>query len=354
MIGFFNSEEEFHAQRNKTVGSSDIPVLAGLTAKWDQTPYTLWEEKTGRATGFEGNEFTFWGKLHERNILYKYILDRFGQDIAIEWIQSVMHGENVVQSFDLDCAMNTFARHDEYEFAIAHADLFLAKGDHIQEAKSAKLYAAKRRDDLDYGYSGDDNSINGIPLAVYLQLQWQMMCYNAKTGGVSALIDTSDYREYGPCEPDLKTQEKLLALADRFMWHVTNDRPPKPETFNDVEKMFPRVEEKTIRFSPDYELKPGRTLMDMLRQRQALDEKSKEIEKQLKDIKTAVGLLMTDNKVLETTDGTILATVSQQTKESISLKDLEDQEPEIMKALEETELIKRTSFRKINFRKIKE
>lgn len=360
MIGFFNDKTEFHEQRKRTVGSSDIPVLVGLTAKWDQTPYTLWREKTGRDPGFEGNDATFWGNMHERNILYKYLMDRYGEDLATEWQAQTINGINTTiggslkkSGFEVELHTSTFARHDEYEYAIAHADLFLPNIDHIQEAKSAKFYAAKRRDDLDYGYSGDDNSINGIPLAVYVQLQWQMFCYGAKTGGVSALIDTSDYREYGPCEPDVKTQEKLLALADRFMWHVRNDKEPKPETWKDVEQMFPRVEETAKIVDPSFQISETKTLYDMLLQRQALERKSKEIQERLDDIKKAVGLLMTDNKVLQSPDGTIYATASMQSRRSIPVTEVE-KDAELFAKLNAAGLIKTSEFKKITFKKIKE
>lgn len=360
-ISFFNSREEFHSQRVKTIGSSDIPILAGLKLQYGSTPYDLWEVKTGRKPGFAGNEYTWWGTILEDNVLRKFVSNKFGSDIyGKEFALSRMNGENEFtitgESFDVMTLLsNTVGRNDEHPYAIAHADLWIPSENRIQEAKTARLFSAKRTDDLDKGYSPDDFTINGIPLDVYLQTQWQMFCYGADSqmvAGVSVLIDTSDYREYGLGKIDQKTIDKLVALADKFNWHVVNDKPPAPMTWDDVNKMFPQIQEQASVISFDYVISENNqiTLRDMLFEREKLDKESKKITKKIDDIKNAIGLLIGENKILQSPDGYIIASQTDVTTERVAgIKDMED---EIIELLRKKDLIKESKYRKLTFKRL--
>lgn len=65
-----NTHEEWLAERNKSLGGSDVGAVLGMNAY--ASPYTIWAEKTGKLPPFEGNEWTKLG-----NDLEFYVAQRF-------------------------------------------------------------------------------------------------------------------------------------------------------------------------------------------------------------------------------------------------------------------------------------
>lgn len=365
-ISTFTTEEEFHAHRKKTVGSSDIPTLLGLNAQYGSTPYTLWLEKTGRKPGFEGNERTEWGHRLEPVILAKFVEGFTG--IEESYRRYLESNYNIDGSFTykkrrpepeyetwdtFSFQTKTVAIHPEYDFAIAHADLWIPEIKRIQEAKSGSFFGGLRRDDPDKGYSRDNLTSNGIPLSVYVQTQWQMFCYDAETCGVSALIDTSNYMEYGPWKQEPKLIGKLIELADRFMWHVRNDKPPMPTTWEDYQDLFPRVNKLACVYPLEHKINDDLTLGDMLEVYHRLNSESTKIENKLKDIKKAVGILMGENQVLQTPEGQILvtmATVKKRTPKGV--KEISKVDFDLVKKLYRDGLISVSRYKKPTFKKL--
>jgi hypothetical protein len=365
----FSNESEFHDQRSGTIGSSDIPVLAGLYVKAGKTPLSLWEEKTGRAEGFSGNEATWWGHQHEINIAYRWIYDVYGPEAADRFRIAKIRGDGVV-SLDYeggDVARvynNTHFVHPDYLWATAHPDVLVIDeiGGHIQEIKSTGFFPSIRSEDHVRGYDRHDKGLGGVPLAVYLQVQWQLFCAGITpdegTAGVSVLANTSEYATYGPGTADPRTQEKILALAERFIWHVKNDTPPKPMTWDDVCKIWP-VSEDTALTIPLEEILEARdggsvlTLADMLSEREKIDKRSKEDKARLDEIKNAIGILMGENRVMQTPDGQTIATRADQSRESVSVSDLKKHDPELVERLSNEGVIKSSSFSVLRFKKRK-
>lgn len=359
MITTYSTEEEFHNQRRKTVGSSDIPTLLGLNAKYDQTQYTLWKEKTGRAKPFEGNKYTEWGHRLEPVILGKFVDNLCDEPHGNEYLQNIFKGNNQSISYHngdmIRLESRTCAIHDKYKFALAHADLWIPEILRIQEAKSGSFYGSKRRSDPDAGYDRENLTSNGIPLSVYVQTQWQMFCYDAELCGVSALIDTSNYLEYGPWKKDIPLIEKLIQLADRFMWHVENDKPPMITTWADYEDMFPNVNDTACVYSLDYKLNEnGLSLGDMIEAYHIESEKQRKADEKLKDIKKAIGILMGENRTLQTPEGVVLVTMAHVEKETPKgIKEIEKQFPEFATKLREAGLITQSKYKTPKIRGLK-
>ena len=67
-----NTHEEWLAERNKSLGGSDVGAVLGMNAY--SSPYTIWAEKTGKLPPFEGNEWTRLG-----NDLEGYVAQRFSE-----------------------------------------------------------------------------------------------------------------------------------------------------------------------------------------------------------------------------------------------------------------------------------
>lgn len=337
MITIYKTDEEFHNQRRKTVGSSDIPTLLGLNAKYDQTAFTLWQEKTGRKSSFVGNKYTEWGHRLEPVILAKFL-----EDFSINEKFTPMQ--------------KTCAIHSEYTFALAHADLWIPEIKRIQEAKSGSFYGTQRKDDPDRGYSRDNLTSNGIPISVYCQTIWQMLCYDAELCGVSALMDTSTYLEYGPWERDPKLEGKLLEIADKFMWHVMNDTPPMPMTWNDVQELFPKINDTACVYPLDYKLNENElTIGDMIEAFHVQSEQKRKAEEKLDDIKKAIGILMGENRVMQTPDGIVLVTMASIEKETPKgIKEIRKHFPDFADKLIEAGLVSQSKYKKPTVRKIKD
>lgn len=349
---------DFHGSRSKGVGSSDIPTLALLNLRYGSTPLTLWEEKTGRREGFSGNNRTYWGNQLEglvlREAVYRRERERLlgsAMDPAEIHAQADAIGEEFYKAYLRDRSsgiykVKTECRHPDYKFALAHADLLVDDGaGWIQEAKTTGFMAGRRKDNLDKGYDEEDQGKDGIPAGVFLQVQWQQFCYGVDGAGVSVLIDTADYRQYGPIKADPRTQEKCLALAERFWWHVEHDTPPKPETWEDVQALFPHQTDTTAMIGGDEELK----VLEMIERSKSIKGRIKASEEELDEIKNALGILIGGNSVLATAEGKILAKASERSRESVSLSTIAKKAPEIEARLRELGLVSVSGWRDLRF-----
>lgn len=330
----YTTYTDFTESRTKGIGSSDIPILAGLKKQYDQTPVTLFEEKKGITEGFQGNEQTDWGNLLEPLIVERFLSKHFG-DVRPEFKEIEM----------------TEFFHPEYKYALAHPDMIIVEPDRepfIIEAKSMGYYPGKRDEDPDKGYDEDDFTERGIPADVFLQVQWQMLCSGVNTTFVAALINTNDFRMYGPIMANPRVQEKCLALARRFWDCIEDNICPAPSTFKDIQIIFPKPEAKTKVISGD----ALESVKMMQTQKEDIKKKIKALEDKEDDIKKAFGQLCEGNEVLTDPLGNVLATYKMSSTRSISVKEVEKNK-EIFDLLTENELINETKFPKLSIKKNK-
>lgn len=283
------------------LGASDVPTIALMNLKYGQTPLTLWETLTGRREPWKGNERTKAGSDLEVTVL-KWALEKmdYDQDFITEFLISRLQGKESYKNLH----SWTEAECPGYPFLKAHADLIDVDSEMNVEAKAHGLYGAKRGDDLDKGYDKDDMSANGIPASIYLQLQTQALCYVTPRNRVSAMIDTGIHRLYESIKPHKKTQESILAITERFWWHVEKDKSPKPETWKDIVRLNPNLDKtsKTMISGAD-EIK----VKVMKDRAKFLRTKKTDVESELKDLKNAVGLILGENRTLENDMGDGLA-----------------------------------------------
>jgi hypothetical protein len=175
---------------------------------------------------------------------------------------------------------------------------------YIVEAKSAGFFSAKRDEEKpDSGFSKSEFTANGVPARVFLQVQWQLFTYGVRIAFVAVLIDTGEWREYGPIVADPRVQEKCLALGQRFQILVDSNTPPKPEDWADVATMWPTPIDKTAVIGGDDELR----VREMITRYHAAGEREKLAKAEREDIKNAVGILMGENAYLRSPEGTQFA-----------------------------------------------
>lgn len=374
--------KDFDGARSKGVGSSDIPTLAGLNRHYEprpylntvtgqieklrQTTYTLWRLKRGELRQLASGSRMEWGHRLEPVILSRFLEERIGKDASLSYLAAALRGRSCGALKTL-----TECRMPERRYVLAHADLLMdpapaamapASADGLDavplwpsvivEAKSSGCYAAKRIEGQVFtGYDPDDFSYQGIPDSVYLQVQWQMLAYGVPVAYVAVLIDTGDYREYGPIPAAPRVQERCLALAERFWGLVEEGRPPKPETWTDVSAMWPEPKDTTAMLAGEDEMKAREYVAEY----QRLAAKTKEIETRREELLSAIGIYMGENSMLTTAEGVKLASSwTASTAPSVKLSDVRECDPKLYALLEEGGYISRSSYRRIQPAKIKE
>jgi len=353
---------DFHGSRLTGIGASDIPTLAGFNKGYKreykltrdgslvqlfQTPYTLYLEKTGQVVQVESGERAEWGHRLEPIILAKWIENRYGKADGDAYLAARLRDKSYGPY-----KSQTETRMPGRRYVLAHPDLIVLEGEGINvEGKSTGFYAGKRREGEAFiGYDPDDVSQQGIPDPVFLQVQYQNLSADIPVASVAVLIDTGDYREYGPIISDPRTQEKCLALAERMWWCVKNNKPPKPEVWGDIANMWPTPNEKTAMLGGEEEL-AARALCD---EYWRLGEKIDKHEGRRAEIKKALGVYIGENSILATPNGTKLASSwVQLNAPSVDLKKLKEKEPDIYDRLMGGGYVKQGERRELRPAKIK-
>jgi predicted phage-related endonuclease len=339
---------DFHAERAKGIGSSDIPTLAGFAKQYGQTPYTLYLEKIGEADRKPAGPRAEWGHRLEPLVLSAFVGRHYGEERALDYLAGAIRGRSCGPFKTL-----TECRMPERRYVLAHADLVIdeAPEPYIVEAKTTGYFAGKRREGEAFlGYDPDDLTQQGIPDPVFLQVQWQMLAYGVSVAYVAVLIDTGDYREYGPIRADPRVQEKCLTLAER-LWNCIQARtPPKPETWSDVATMWPLPVEKTAMVGGEDEMKARQYATEYWR----LGERIKTLEAQREELKNALGIYIGENSILQTPEGLKLASSwIQANPESVALKELREKDKALFDRLDEGGYIRRSQRREMRPAKIK-
>lgn len=347
-------DEDFKTGRDY-VGASDLPVLAGLTAKYS-TPLTLWEERTGRREPFAGNNFTKWGHIQETNILAEYVYQKYL--IVYEGDEDRARGKRdnfIIARMRKEDAFGEFRLWTESNYPgrprhVSHTDMidleplgkmmgisFDEESPLLIQAKNSGLMSSKRKNDGLRGYDDEDKTANGIPTSVFLQEQWETYTYGIEQAIVIPLINGNDWRMYGPVLYNKKIVEQLMAIADRFLECVDSDTPPEPKTWKDVIALNPDYDPKKIVIvDPETEVETREMLSDygrITKQIQSLEEKKD-------DIKNAMGLIIGGGARIETEDGTRLASASEIKGRRTVLYSEVKKHPEILELLENTGLVK--------------
>lgn len=302
----FLKDKDF-SQGRRYIGASDVSTIALLNLKYGQTPLTLWEYLTGRKERPKAGIRAHMG--HElEDLALKKGLEKLGYskgyvtDFLITRLQNRVFFQELRSWTEFRCP--------DHPYIVCHPDLIDVNRNRNIEAKSHGFFGALRRDDINYGYDKDDDSVNAIPASIYLQIQTQALCIGNPESYVSALIDNIPHL-YGPIAPHVKTQEKILAICERFWWHVENDKPPKPETWADVIALNPDLdkENKTV-ISGEQEEK----VREMKERAKIIRARQKKDKAELDDIKNAMGLLIGKNAIMENAEGQGLATAFEVTK----------------------------------------
>lgn len=200
-------EAEWHAQRAKGIGASDVPAIAGVSS-W-ATPIDIWQAKVGLTEPTPETALTRWGQLLE--------------PVVAEEAERV-----------LGVKFRRLARAVHYkEWPVLFAHLDRTSSEAILEVKTSMTTK---------GW-GDDGS-SAVPDAVALQVQAQLACADKELAYVAALIGYRDFRTYR-IERDRPLFDDLILPVLREFWTlVETNTPPEPDGSDGygsfVRRRFPR------------------------------------------------------------------------------------------------------------------
>lgn len=188
IINTVQGSADWHSLRDRSIGSSDIPVILGLTKK---TPFQLWCEKMG-----------------------------FGEKVSAYVEEHVMKpGLEVEQKlrdwFHMEYGVKvdpSVVQHDDFEWAIASLDGITKSLDLITEFKNVKQEYHQM---ACYGK---------VPEPYYAQCQWQMFCTDLQN------VHYISHRDPVPAVVIVARDDKFIAdtipKAKDFWQYVVDKIPP--------------------------------------------------------------------------------------------------------------------------------
>ena len=276
--------------RKGGIGGSEITAVLGLDTY--ETPYSLWERKTGRRQSSPDNKFTRAG-----NYLESAVAQMFSDETGLEIYEP--EGKHF--------------RHPEYDFLLGTPDRFvsLKHGDGVLEIKTTQKRGIDREN---------------LPLSWFFQVQWYMGITGKKTGYVAWLSSGIDF-DFIQVEFEAALFQDMVEQAINF-WenHVLANVPPPPIRREDIMKIVGEVKPEAVE-APDEIVRYHETI-------KANKAKIKELEEANDCLIEAVQLLMMEKEVV-TWRGSTLFTWKQQRRKSLDTKELAGSEPELYERLRE-------------------
>lgn len=246
------TEEDF-TRRSKGIGGSDVAPILGLSS-WS-TPLDIYYQKIGAVQRKSPTVQQKIGHLVEERILIPY------------------YEETYDTSVKLGSDIGTIYHKDHHEL-LAHIDGLDEKNNRIIECKSVGRW----KDDTEWGDAGTDE----VPIYVSLQVNHYMEILNIDHATIIVLFAGNIIEEYYL----ERNKGQLEGLTDRVIpklldfWHnnVLKESPPPPKTLSDISLLFPyAVERKKVN--------ANECTFDKIRKFITLDTKTKEIKKEIDDLK---------------------------------------------------------------------
>jgi len=214
LVGSFSPEQL--EQRRKTLGASEIPVVAGYVKF--KSPLALWAEKRGLVATFEGNEFTEWG-----NRLEPVIREKYAEVIGMPVVKldgSIADLDEPWRSCTPDGLVGD---HPNYERGL--------------EIKCRGDYRAE-----DFGDPGTDQ----VPPDVAVQCHWSMDITGLKRWDVATLIGGNRFGLYHLFY-DADIAKALRDIGRAFWKHVEDGTEPPVDSLSATSdfllRRFPKNDE---------------------------------------------------------------------------------------------------------------
>lgn len=274
---------EWLAARSKGIGGSEITAVLGLSPY--ETPFSLWERKTGRRPSMGDNKFTRAG-----NYLEDAVAQMFADATGLE---VYMPGEK------------RHFRHPEHEFLLGTPDRFVSQkhGDGVLEIKTTQ----KRIDKAD------------IPLNWFFQVQWYMGITGMKTGYIAWLSSGVDF-DHVQVSFDAGMFDDMVSQAcDFWQNNVLLDIAPAAINRDDIMKIIGMSKPEAVEAADD-----AVALHEKIKANKA---KIRELEESNDEMIEMIQLAMMEKEAM-TWRGSTLFTWKPQCRETIDTKALQAADPD--------------------------
>jgi len=291
MIDFWFIKGDFLKDRATRIGASDIAKMIPNPEKpteslagYEQTAITVWKEKRGLMQRSPAGLAAEMGNYLENKALELFIRRFSDYDEGRIFIMSKIEYEH-------ERFIKSGKTADQYQYSpfkhniqfyndsmIAHPDCvyvpdgtpedikfdldYKVKREGIMvdfeqpfliEAKSAQLWAAKRREgSLVQGYDFELLTWHGIPLKHYVQIQFQLALFEIKTAYLALIYDTSKFQVWR-IDANEKWQARIIDLAGRMIKHINDKTMPRELAMNkaDIMEIYPKIEKDYVMLSGD-------------------------------------------------------------------------------------------------------
>ena len=293
-----NNSALFTAEdRRHFLGGSDAGVILGCNPY--QSPYELWRVKVGIDQPFEGNTATAWGHYFE-DLVAQVASDRL--DVQFR-------------------RANKRFVHPEHDFLVAHIDRMSRQADLLLECKTTTSRAARS-----YGQDGlvitnEESCVGVIPKSHYWQIQQYLLLTGLGSAYLAvAILDDRDIRMYRVW-PNLDDQERLVKASKAFWQCVQTTTPPTEMTSTDYDLMYPDSESESAAICGEHDRR-------IIEEYNKLKGQELEIADQRKHLEAEIKSMIGECEVLQCGDEK-LASWKSQTRESLDLKALKKDKPEL-------------------------
>ena len=282
---------EWHAERSKGIGGSDMAAVMGLNP-W-KTPYEVWLEKTGRVKPWEGNEKTRIGNAIEDFCAAQY----------------TAYTGNKVRK------VNGFRRCDTVPVIGGSIDrMILGKDGEKPGILEMKNVSTE---------SWNGTFKNGIPDYYYIQMQVYMLVFKANYAHLWVFVGGERFEKFEV----LRSNEvigKIIEAANNFWFeYVLRDTPPPVTAKSDLAVKYP-----TEKVAADF-VKADETVTELVNDLAYCKSAIKEFEAKKEDLELRIMDYIGEKEELRDEAGEkVLATWKVTYRNSLDQKAFKAEEPD--------------------------
>jgi hypothetical protein len=371
MVKYWYIQGDFLTDRSRRIGASDIPALipnperpTESLAGYGRTPVTVWQEKTDRKERDPAGFPAEMGHYLEQKSIELFIRHYAGKTIADAHINDRLTYEYTgaaVQNLDAARYQSTpFKHHVQYhrDGMIAHPDAlydadsaFMPLGKKTQlgitvnfdkpflvEAKSASHWSALRPEgSIVKGYDPKLKTWQGIPLAHYMQIQFQLALFEIDTAYLALIHDTNNY-DVWQIAANRSHQGKLIDLAGKMVHRIETDTPPADLAMNakDIMDLYPVI-------GDDFAILNGEErdkAVELAREYKDAAAQEKKWEERKKDASDAMAVLLKDRPEIRDGEGTIAKwRVVSGSERVVAASKIKDTDPQAYRYLRRKDLL---------------
>lgn len=231
---FANQSAEWHEQRAKGIGGSDVGVICGLS-QWSSA-YTWAAKRLGKIEdSFEQNEAMFWGTTLESVILDVWANDHPELKLHRE-VGTWAHRERDWQQANPDAIYET-----------TNEDPALGEDQDVRGFGIVEVKTARYEDDWKQGKNGEPDQ---IPATYRAQVLWYLQTFGLRHAYVVVLFSGNKLRTF-QVHYNAFEAETNMAIVEAFKQFIDRDElppfsAPYNSTFETVRALHPEIDNSEV------------------------------------------------------------------------------------------------------------